>query len=151
MSLSAEVSAGLREAIIAVPAITGLLGTYQGEPSIHTRRPVPSGATGIYVVIGPNIVRTDQDFLTSRLPVLQRDIVTYGQSGSPGAANDQYRDVEAVADGVYDLFHRNRDSLVVDGFHVVDIVATGPIPAPTENARLIGRAVLLTIKLHRRA
>ena len=151
MSLSAAVSEGLREALIWQPTITEKLGTYGGEPSIHTRRPVPTGVTGPSIVIGPNIIRTDQDFLTSRLPVLARDIVVYGQSGSPGSANDQYRDVEAIADSVYDLFHRNRDSLVVDGFHVVDIVASGPIPAPTDNERLIGRAVMLTIRLHRSA
>jgi len=151
MSFSAAVSEGLREALLGVSAITELLGTYQGEPSIYTRRPVPSGATYPALVIGPNVFMRDQDFLTSRLPIIGRDIVVYGQMAAPGSEDDQYRDVEEIADGVYDLFHRNRLSLLVDGFHVVDVVANGPIASPTENERLIGRAVPLTIRLHRRA
>lgn len=151
MSLSAALSAGLRDAIIGRSAIAAMLGTYDHEPSVHTRRPVPTGATYPAVVIGPNVSVSDQDFLTSRVPVLQRDVVVYGSAGAPGAANDQYRDVEEIADEIHVLFHRNKDALVVDGFHVVDVVARGPIPAPTENERLIGRAVPLTIRLHRSA
>lgn len=151
MSLSSAMNEALRDAAMGVPAIAGRLGLYEGEPSVHTRRPVPSGTTYPALVFGPNVSKTDRDFLTSRLPVVQTQATVYGQGGAPGAPNDQYRDVEEVADSVYDLFHRRRDSLVVDGFHVVDIVASGPIPAPTDNERLIGRAVLLTISLQRAA
>jgi hypothetical protein len=152
MSLSAALSEGLRDALLAHATIPARLGLYEGSPSIHTRRPIPAVATARpAIAIGPNVFKDDQDLLRNRIFVIGRDVITYGGSGAPGADNDQYRIVEEIADEVHDLFHRNRESLLVDGYHVVDVVARGPIASPTDNERLIGRAVPLTIRLHRTA
>lgn len=145
----------LRERALWNSYITERLGTYSGEPSIHTRRPVPAGATYPALCFSPQVSKTDQDFLVPQMPVVRYDATTYGEGGPPGSATDQYRVVEEIAFEVHDMFHRRGIDLVLDeallsqGFRVVDIVANGPIPAPTDSERLIGRAVMLTIRLHR--
>lgn len=148
-----ELDAPLRLAIMALTDITDMLGTYKGEPSVFTRRPLPSEATYPMVAVSPNIARGDADALTTRRPIVMRDLIVYGYSIRETAELgqvDQYREVEQIAEMLYQGFHRNKDYLFVDGYHVIDVVATGPIPAPVENVRLIGRVVTLTIRLHRR-
>lgn len=143
----------LREAGLANTYITDRLGTYGAEPSIFTRRPVPDGATYPALCFSPQISKTDQDFLTSRIPVVRYDATTYGEGGPPFSDNDHYRVVEEIAFELHEMFHRKPlvldEGLFSQGYRVVDIVANGPIPVPTESERLIGRAVMLTIRLHR--
>lgn len=147
--MSLNLSEPLREAVMGNVAITDLLGTYMGEPSVHTRRPVPSGAKYPAIAISPDIFVTDQDFLNRSNPVVQRDVTVYGHGGAAGSEADHYRDVEQIGYELREMFHRKREALLVEGYHVVDIVVTGPIPAPTENERLIGRSVILTVRLHK--
>lgn len=136
-----DILPGLRSAIIAVPAITGKLGTYNGAPSVHTRRPVPSDAPYPMVVIGPIIARTDDDGLSDFRPMVVIDVNVYG----PQPAS--YRDVEAVAEAIYGLFHRHSSVLSVHGYTVIDIRCTGPSPAPVDDETKIGRRITLTIRL----
>lgn len=139
----------LREAILNNVEITDALGTYMGEPSVFTRRPLPDGATYPMVAISPDISIRDADALVTQRPIIQRDVTVYGQIGPAGSETDHYRVVETLAYAVREMFHRRKQVLFVDDYHVVDIVASGPIPAPTESERLIGRVVSLTIRLHR--
>lgn len=148
-----DLESSLRLAVMAMTDVTDLLGTYVGEPSVFTRRPTPGEATYPMVLISPNIIKGDQDALITRRPVVMRDVTVFGYTTreTPELGQvDQYREVELAAELLYEGFHRNKDFLFVNGYHVVDVVAAGPIPAPVENVRLIGRVVTLTIRLYKR-
>lgn len=144
-----NLAAPLREALLGMPDITDRLGTYVAEPSIFTRRPVPSGATYPAIVIPPDVFIGDEDGLTSSRPVISRDIAVYAQltRQMDDQQIDGYREVETLGYALRDAFHRRKDVLVVEGFHVIDIVAIGPIVAPASDERMIGRVVSLTIRL----
>ncbi|WEX10281.1 hypothetical protein [Chelativorans sp. AA-79] len=137
-----DVLPGLRAAILAVPEITSRLAPYNGSFSVHTRRPVPDNAPFPMIVIGPTIARTDDDGLSDFRPTAVIDINTYGPQP------DRYRDVEAVAERIYGLFHRQASALEVDGYAVTDIRCTGPSPAPVDDESRVGRRVTLTIRLY---
>lgn len=135
-----EVLVPLRTAIIANAAITGKLGKYQGAPSVHTRRPVPVDAGFPMITVGPIITRSDEDGINSFRPVVVIDVNTYGEAVA------HYRDVEAVADMIYAMFHRQLP-ITVSGYSVTQITASGPSPAPADDDQQVGRRVTLTIRL----
>lgn len=135
-----EVLVPLRAAIIANAAITAKLGKYQGAPSVHTRRPVPVDAGFPMITVGPIITRSDEDGINSHRPIVVIDVNTYGEAAA------HYRDVEAVADMIYAMFHRQRP-ITVAGYSVTQITATGPSPAPADDDQHVGRRVTLTIRL----
>lgn len=136
-----DLAPSLRTAISANTTITGLIQTWAGEPAVFTRRPAPAGAEYPFVMIGPDRSVTDADGLTSNRPIAVRDIAVYG------IAKDHYREVEMAARSLRELFHRNRWSLAVTGWDVIEVQAAGPIPAPTDDEKTIGRLVSLTIQL----
>lgn len=120
--------------------ITSRLGSFM-SPSVHTRRPVPEGAEYPMIVVNPDTSITDEDGLVSRRPILVRDVIVYGEQ------DGQYRVVEELGYYLRSKFHRRRDALTVSGYHVVDILVTGPTPAPTDDFNHVARAVTLTIRL----
>jgi hypothetical protein len=93
------------------------------------------------IVINSDTTIGNEDGLVSRRPIIVRDLVVYGQQ------DDQYRVVEELAYYLRQKFHRQKRALTVSGYHVIDIVATGPNPAPTDDWNHIARAVTLTIRL----
>lgn len=135
-----EVLVPMRAAIIASAAITAKMGKYQGAPSVHTRRPVPADAGYPMITVGPIIARSDEDGINNFRPVVVIDVNTYGEAAA------HYRDVEAVADMIYAMFHRQRP-IAVAGYSVTQITASGPSPAPADDDTHIGRRVTLTIRL----
>ena len=143
-----DVLVSLRAAIIASTAVTAKLGTFQGAPSVHTRRPVPVDAGYPMVTIGPIIARSDEDGINTFRPVVIIDINVYGEAAA------HYRDVEAVADMIYATFHRQRGAVSVTGYSVTQITASGPAPAgvtlvgsSSGDDSHVGRRVTLTIRL----
>lgn len=149
--MSLNLSEPLREAILGMYTVTDLLGTYGNEPSIFTRRPVPGEATYPMVVISPDAAVFNQDALVSFRPVVLRDLAVYGQENATrnGTQVSDYRTVETIAYDLRERFHRRRDVIFFpdDDYHVIDVVAAGPLVAPTGDDRLIGRVVPLTIRL----
>lgn len=143
--MSVDVAPAIRTAIIANSTITALISTYKGAASVHTRVPIPTGVTQPFVVIGPDVAITDFDGLKSERPKIVRDVFVYGAAGS--SRQDDYRDVETVAYALRNMFHREKTSLTVTGYDVVDVVANGPIPAPSSDDEIIGRVITLTIRL----
>lgn len=131
----------LRDAILGSAPIVALLGEFDGESSVHTRRPAPKGAGYPMCMISGDVAITDQDALASFRPVIMRDIAFYGEQPR------HYRDVERLGLLGRDLFHRQRFSLQSEQFHVIDIVASGPIIAPTEDDKIVGRLLMLTIRI----
>lgn len=135
-----DLSASLYTALADDSYITTRLGSFM-SPSIHTRRPVPEGAEYPMIVVNPDSGLTNEDGLRSRRPVIVRDVITYGEQ------DDQYRVVEEIAYYIRDKFHRRKDSITVPGFSVIDIVTSGPVPAPTDDFQHVARVVTLTIRL----
>lgn len=137
-----ELLAPVRDAIVGVSYVTTRLGTYQGTASVHTRRPVPPEAKYPMVVVGPLVSRNDEDGLNYWTPVAVLDLVTYGEQKA------HYREVEQVADALYQLFHRQRGAITVDNYSVVDLRCSGPVPAPVDDDSRVGRRVTLTARLY---
>lgn len=145
--MSLDLAIPLRLAVLENPAVAGILSLYLGVPAIFTKRPVPSQADYPLVAISPDVSISDQDFLVSRNPIVQRDVTVYGQQRDP----ETYRAVETVGYELREMFHRRKRSIVVPGYRVVDITATGPIPGPVDDEKLVARVVSLTISLQQAA
>lgn len=146
--MSLDLAPAIRTAVIEAP-FAGDLALYHGEPAVFTRRPVPPDAERPFVLVNPPAAISDMDALASDRPLIMRDVLIYGWKGAPGAADDQTRVVEQIGFEIRDLFHRQKFGLRPDGFSVIDIRATGPIPAPADDEVAIGRVVSLTIRLRR--
>jgi len=82
-----------------------------------------------------------------------RDISIYGQIDVANPSTDQYRTVELIAYSLFDQFHRKRPAIAAKnlpkGWSVIQIWATGPKPAPTDDDMTVARVVTLQIELLR--
>jgi hypothetical protein len=143
---SPDLSAPLYAALSGNSDIVALLGQWQGSSSIFTNRPVPSDALYPMVLTAGDVTRSDQDLIADPVLEVVRDISIFGQNTSTGNVN-QTRVCDSIALKVRDLFHRQPKNLSVDGWSVLDIVATGPIVGPTDDDASVHRLVTLTIRL----
>ena len=117
------------------------------DPSLFAFRPVPDDALDPMILINAQVSVTEADAIRSERPIVIADIAIYGKQGTPGDPSDQSPIVEAIAFDVRKLFHRQRFAVQPDGYSVIDIRATGPVPAPTDDDGEMGRVVTLTIRL----
>lgn len=140
-----DLSIPLRTAILGTSEITALLPTFMNSKTVFTRRPVPDNATYPMIVISPNISVRDEGGIDNEQPMIVRDIAAYGLNDE----SSNYRDVETLADLIHTLFHNQRNAITIAGWHVVRIVATGPMPAPADDEKHVGRVVSLQIRLAR--
>jgi hypothetical protein len=124
-----NLAAPIRAALIAESDVTSQLQAYEGSFPVFTRRPAPSDAPPVLLFVSPDIALTDEDGISDRRNRHVRDVSIYG----PNEPASEYRKVESLGYAVRELFHRNRDAIEVPGWDVVDIVASGPIPAPTDD------------------
>lgn len=138
-----DLSPAIYAALIGASDIADNLASYEGAPAVFTRRPVPPKAGYPMIVADGDVAVTDQDMITGALPVVVRDISIYGQNDSSA----HYRAVEALGRAVRDLFHRNRQSLSVPGWDVLDIICRGPLVGPTDDEVSASRIVTLTVRL----
>lgn len=138
-----DLAPSLRAALIADATIAAALPAHLAAESVFTRRPVPSGVTYPFIVISPDVALTDDDMVAQQQPTVFRDVAVYGQNDTPA----RYRAVESIAYRVRDLFHRQRDAIAPSGWTVIDIQASGPFPAPTDDDSLVARVVSLTVRL----
>ena len=142
-----DLAPALRAAILANAYITSRLATWQGTPAVLTRQPVPEDVSFPCVVLPFNSVTMDQDALIDKRTVIVRDVMAYGNIAAPGTTEDQTRQVDEVAYELRRLFHRNRAILGNTPYHVIDIVANGPRPAPVDDDKTVGRMVTLTLRI----
>lgn len=139
--MSADLSEGLRDAVMESAEITQLLAQWAGEPAIHTRVPAPADSEYPMIVIPPAASNEEMDALSANRTIQVRDVIVYGR------VPDQYRIVEQIGFALRAVFHRRKFLTVPDGFAVVDIRASGPMPAPVDVDMTAGRMVRLTIRL----
>lgn len=144
-----ELLPALRNAVMACPEATAELSQWAGEPAVFTRRPVPQGAVDPMVLINPPASVTDMDGLTSDRPIYTHDIAVYGVKGAPGSSEDQTRAVERTATALRRHFHRNRFSVQPEGFSVIDVRVSGPVPAPVDDDATVGRLITVVVRLRR--
>lgn len=143
---SPDLSAPLYAALMGNSDIVALLGQWQDSASIFTNRPTPPDAAYPMIVTAGDVTRSDQDLIADPVLEIVRDVSIFGQNTSTGNVN-QTRVCDSIALKVRDLFHRQRASITVDGWDVLDIVATGPIVGPTDDDVSVHRLVTLTIRL----
>lgn len=123
--------------------LTGLLGAFGGNPSIFTQVPLPSGLTleanGPYILTTGDVSQDpgSTDTKNSSGRELVRDIRCFTD------LNKSASDVEAIAERVRALFHRQ--TFTITGFTVVVSEVTGPIEADEEDA--LGRIVTVRLVL----
>jgi hypothetical protein len=144
-----DLGPAFREALIDATPISSALSTFNEEPAVFTRRPVPDNAEFPLIIVNPPASISDEDGLVSDRPVWMGDVAVYGAKAAPGSDEDQTRIVEQIALRVRTLFHRQKWALPVGGFHVIDIRATGPVPAPVDDDKTVGRIVSLIVRLGR--
>lgn len=135
-----------RTAIIASD-VAELLGQWEGEPAVITRRPIPNDVEKALVLVGPEVGMGDMDWVNTSFPVSRRDIFVYGHQGNE--VDGDYRDVEMAAFRLRELFQRAKDVLTVPGYHVVNITVFGPWVAPTDDDEEVGRGVTVTTHLQK--
>jgi hypothetical protein len=140
---AADLAAPLIAALLGDAAITSQLAAYKGAYPVFNRRPVPVGAPYPMIVVSPDIVVSDQDGIDDFRPIQDRDIAVYGLNSDAA----KYRTVEDLAYAVRELFHSVRTAITVPGWHVININASGPVPAPTDDDQTIARLVTLRVEL----
>lgn len=136
-----NLAAPLRLALIDSAEIADLIAAYELYPAVFTRRPTPPDAAFPLIIINPDASIGDQDALNSARPVVRRDVAVYGKQP------DDYRAVDQCGYLIRRLFHRKRFAIAVPGFHVIDIVAAGPMVGPVDGPEYVARVVPLTIRL----
>jgi hypothetical protein len=142
MSDQLNLAPPLREALIGYAPIVALINTFEGEPAVFTRRPLPAEVQFPALAISPDVGIADMDGLTARRPLVMRDITAYGDQGR------DYRDVEQLGYLIRGLFHRNPFAIAVPGYKVVSIIASGPyVGATSDDASMVARMVGLTVQL----
>lgn len=139
--MSLDIAPAIRAALINESTISGLLTEWQNDPAIFTRRPVPEDAAPPYISISEDISITDEDYLNSKHPIVVRDIIAIGHDP------DDYRAVEQLGYSIRDLFHRQRFSITLDGFTVLDIRANGPRAVTPGDDEFVARLVSVTFLL----
>jgi hypothetical protein len=138
-----DLSEPIRTALIGATDITTNLPTYLGSYPVFTRRPAPEDADYPMIIVSPDIAKSDQDGLNDQRPIITRDVVAYGQNDTVA----KYDVVELLGRAIHDLFHRRWNAITVSGWKVVQIIASGPIPAPVDDDQTVARLVSLRIEL----
>jgi hypothetical protein len=141
----ADLAIPILQALQGNSAITSMLPTYMGKPTIFTRRPVPPNAPYPMIVVSADISRNNNmDGLSDQRPVVTRDLIVYGSNDT----DTNYRTVELIAYAVFDQFHRNHTSITPpDTWIIWDIVGLGPTPAPVDDDQHVARVVPLEVYL----
>lgn len=144
-----DLLATLRSALVGSGAVADELPEYAGSLPIFTRRPVPDDAPMPMIIINPQIQAGQADGMRDQRPVIVHDIIAYGRNGTAGTSDD-YRRIERLAHAVQQLLHRRPDRLLpANGWAIIDVVASGPSPAPGDDEQTIARRVEVTVRAAR--
>lgn len=141
--MSLDLAPAIRTALIEDAEVQNFAGEWRGAPAVATRRPVPAEFPARMLLINPDAAIGNEDAINSDRPIVVRDIAIYGNQP------DDYREVEALGYHLRTKFHRQKWSIEPEGYSVVDIVVSGPIPGPVDDDKTVARIVSLTIRLRR--
>lgn len=118
--------------------LADLLASYMGEPAVFTIDPAPGDAMMPYIVTTGEVAQTPEDTKTTLGREMFRDIRCYDDAG------DDARRIEAIAERVRALFHRQ--ALVIDGYEWMLSECSGPIVADEGDA--YGRVISVRVIAH---
>jgi hypothetical protein len=136
-----ELSNALAAVMIGDTTLTALLGTFQGGPSVLTKRPVPEAARRPIALAATTVSDLPADMIGPAVGrMIERDIAVIG-------GPDHYERVVLAAERIRNLFHRNR--FPVAGWGNLMVLARGPIDGPADTPQDIARIVTLQIRLLR--
>lgn len=138
-----DITEPVRDALLANATLTGQLPTYNGSPTIFTRRPVPAEARYPMVVVSKDINIIDEDGIFDWRPVITRDIAVYHTNEK----DSNYALVALLAFTIRSMFHRQRAAIVVPGWGITQILATGPIDNRIDQDNLAGSVVQLAVRV----
>lgn len=131
-------------------AIAAALGKYAGEPAVFSYSPIPADSPRRVIVTPGDAAISDADGLNSDRPIVQRDVIAYGVKSTPGDESDDSPAIEAMGYQLRALFHRKKFAVRPEGYSVIQITVTGPVPAPVDDDGEVARLVSLTISLRRK-
>lgn len=118
--------------------LTGLIGTYGGDPAIFTSNKVPFDAPLPRIWSPANVATSNFDTLSTDGQDIFRDIMCYVKgAGESGVDNDDAL-LEQIADRIKTVMHHNL--LTITGYNNVITIATPPIVAPTDDT-IDGRVI----------
>lgn len=137
-----DILPGLIDALEGSATIAADLPAYNSAKAVHTRRPAPADTPKPYALVGPYVTVDDRlDTLNKGRFDIVLDISFYGDQSD----STEYRKVERLARNTFGLFHRQPSALTVSGYQVVQIICSGPTPAPADDDAIVGRLVTLTV------
>lgn len=119
------------------PELASLLATYRGGPAVFTIDPAPEDAELPYIVTAGEVTQTPADTKTGRGRQVWRDVRCYAPADGSAVT------VEAIAERVWILLHRQSPALDIEGFRVTVAECSGPVAADELDA--YGRIV--TVRL----
>lgn len=131
-------SQALYDALTGDADIMEAIGTYDGAPAVFTSTPIPGDAPDLFIVSPANVRATPRETKTTRGRQIDRYVYVYGKETGSEA------DVEAVAEMIAQLFHRDPGALSITGRSVYIASVSGPVAAPTAED-MYGRLVIVTI------
>lgn len=137
----------IRASIVAAASVTSELPAYAGSFPVFTRRPVPDAAPTLVVVVNPQVQAGANDGINDLRPIVVHDVVVYGQNGAAAGGVDEYRKVERIGQALQQLFHSHPELVSAAGWSTIDVTASGPSPAPTDDEQTVGRLVSVTTRL----
>lgn len=138
-----DLSGVLRKFLVTKPAMADL-SSFANSRALFTRRPAPEGAVYPMAFISPLLdVDTSQSEISAEVPDLRYMLSVYGLNET----SEQYRKVEEIAFASVALLNRMDPSLMEmpDGAQLVRVRALGPVIAPVDDDKLVGRAVNLRL------
>lgn len=140
-----NLSDNIRSFLIVDSTLTSELSTFNNEKAIFTRRPIPTGADYPFIIISPQISSTESDFIDKLQRNQTYDIGVYAQNDTP----ENYRACERVAFQIQEKLARlqSHEFQVDSGWSLIQAVATGPIPFPTDDLNKVARGVTVTFNL----
>lgn len=134
------ITEGIKARMSGDGALTALLGSLAGKPSIVMSNPVPPGMPRPFVVSDGNVSTRKEPGKNDDVRNIFRDISAYTDaSGDTGL-------VEEIIDIIHDLFHHEEDNVTIEGFTLSLITCTDAIVAPSSED-LYGRMVTVRMQL----
>lgn len=135
-----DLSVSIRSFLLADAQLNALIPNYKNSKAIFTRRPLPDDATGLVVIISPLVSSGfDSDYLNRWQRMLTFDVSVYGPNDTPA----NYLKVQDAGFRIVNIMHRlNKQNFVMpQGWQLVNAKAYGPISAPVDDDKTVGRLV----------
>lgn len=141
-----DLAVPIRTALIGQSGIMTNIASYLNSKAVFTQRPAPADAAYNMIMVSPDITSTNEDGVSDKRPMQTRDIAVYGLN----TPDTNYAAVEAAGYAIKQFFHRNKNAIIVPGWGITQITATGPIPGPTDDEKVIARVVSVTFHFNAR-